>query len=506
MLELKTSVDGSSGKMKEVAIAFVLFIIVLPPFLIGLDQEIYHGDESLHISRGIKAISLIVHGVIGGEEWDYYYTNEGKKVGGAAITPANVIMGFGPWLIGVKSGGWSFNVKPPDHVLVSARAMVAILGAMTCVILFYLGRALGSFRTGLFASLFLAFNPLWLMSSRRAMRDTPAAFFSTISVLLFYYGLKKETFKAKAAFLALSGVTTGFAFGSKPPAGVILITIAIYLFLMVIKEVVNEYHISRSIRLSQTGRYALLGLIIFVTVSFLAFVASLPYLWTDPYQKISKFFSGGLGFGEELRTGIVDSPRIPGDMLAAATGIIHYLLWPIYNPTLLSHFPTVLTWFNIWWSEPCFSTLPATVLFFAGLAYLALKGAKKGLRKIERLVLLWFVIALTGLSLWVPIFRPRYFIPLIPPIALIEAMGLSYFLKVMIQKKSFLFAGAVITTHIGSTLFGFPKYALFSLQKLFADKISLTLSTIFILSLLYVIIPRIQVTLRRGTSMQNKNL
>ena len=520
MLEPKIRASKSIPvKIKEVAIAFMIIVLVLPPFLIGIGKETYDGDESQHISRGIKGISLIVHGDIGGEEWGYYITNEGKVVTGAPITPANVIIGFGPWLIGVKSGGWQYFFRPPDHVLISARTIVAILGAMTCVILFYLGRPLGGFRTGLFSSLFLAFNPLWLANSRQAMRDTPSAFFSTISVFLFYYGIKRKKFNAKASLLALSGVTIGLAIGSKQLAGVTFITIATYLLLMII----NEYNIIRTMSFfqrlqevharSRTLREVFLGFFIFVTLSALFYFLSIPYMWTDPYQQIlGSFLGGAFGFVALGKSSLGDSFIVPGDKLAAAAGIMNFILWPIYRPTSLRHFPTCLTWFNSWWrSLPCFSTLPVTVFFFVGLIHLALKGAKKKLSQIDTLTLMWFVIGFVMLSWWIPVFRARYVVLLIPALVLIEAIGLNYCIQGISPKIGYIFAGAALTIHAGCTLISFPEYRLFRLQSLFTKNIvyparGLMLNIVFILSLFCITIPQILSILRCGTSSQTPKI
>jgi len=201
-------------KIKEIITIIGIFIIVLPIFLYKLDKEIFAVDESLHISRGIKGVNLIIHGIIGGNEWRYYITNEGEVKYGA-IGPPHIIMGIGPWLIGVKSGGWNVGIKPPNHVLASARAMVAALGAATCVVIYYLGRELNGFRTGLTASLILAFNPLWLLNSRLNLRDAPSAFFSTLSILLLTRTHERKKFTSKLTFITLSGVTTGLAIASK---------------------------------------------------------------------------------------------------------------------------------------------------------------------------------------------------------------------------------------------------------------------------------------------------
>ena len=455
--------------MKEVAPALVLLIVVLQPFLIGLNQETYHGDESIYISRGVQSIGLILRGDFSLDAW------WGK-------TPADIIMGTGSWLSGIKSGHWDFMVRPPDNVLLSARMPVAILGALSCIVLFYLGRALGGFRTGLFAALLLAFNPMWLMSSRRAMRDTPSAFFSAISVLLFYCSVERKNFKGKAILIALSGLTTGLALGSKLFAGVTLMTIAIYLVLTII----DEYHINRRV-----GRDIPLSLLIFVTSSLVGFVVFSPALWSDPMQYILRWFN----LGQEFITASeipLNNMAIPGDKLAAAAGIVNYVLWPIYVPNPLRHFPTCLTWLNMHaWPSPTYSTFAATSLFFVGLAYVGLRGAKKKLSHVEMLVLMWFLISFIGLLWWLPILWARYFVPLIPPLVLIEAIGLNYILRGIGQRMRYLFAGAVLATHVGSTLIGFPEYYLFHLQSLFVNSIGLTVTAAFVIFVFCITILRL---------------
>lgn len=459
----------SRATVKEAVPAIVLLVVVLQPFFIGLNQETYHGDESIYISRGIQSIGLILQGDFSPDAW---WGN----------TPADIIMGTGSWLSGIKSGHWDFMVRPPDNVLLSARMPVAILGALSCIVLFYLGRALGGFGTGLFAALLLAFNPLWLMSSRRAMRDTPSAFFSAISVLLFYCSVERKNFKGKAIFIALSGLTTGLALGSKLFAGVTLMTIAIYLVLTII----YEYHINRTV-----GRDAPLGLLIFMTSSLVGFVVFSPALWSDPVQYILRWF----GLGQEFVT-LSEIPlnniTIPGDKLAAAAGIINFVLWPIYVPNPLRHFPTCLTWLNLSrFPFPSYSTFAATSLFFVGLAYLGWRGARKRLSPVEMLALMWFLVSFVGLLWWLPILWARYFVPLVPPLVLIEVVGLSYILRGIGQRMAYLFAGAVLTTHVGSTLIGFPEYYLFMLQSVLVNSIGLTLTAAFFISVFCIIIARL---------------
>lgn len=324
------------------------------------------------------------------------------------------------------------------------------------------------------------------------MRDTPSTFFATISVFFFYHSMKRKDFKGKAIFTALSGVTTDLTVASKLPTGVIFVMIAIYLLL----TFVNEYYIDRTISLSQRSRETLLCLFIFTTLSLLAFVASLPAGWSNPELFISAF-----KFGEKTLTLVGNSPAVPGDRLAAAVGIVNFVLWPIYVPNPLRHFPTCLTWLNLSnYPFSSYSTLAATSFFFIGLAYLGLRGIKKKLSQIETLALMWLIIAFVGLSWWVPILWARYFIPLIPPIVLIEAVGLSYILRGISWKMGYLFAGASLATHVGSVLTGFPEYYLFTLQSLFVNSIGLTLTVTFIVSMFWITISRVYLRLKHQNS------
>jgi len=500
-LKIRTSMN-IQVKIRKVVIPFAIFLIVLPIFLFGLDQEIFAWDESLHVSRGIKGVNLLVHGVIGGDEWKFYITNEGKVQKGI-ITLANIIMGVGPWLNGVKSGGWIGNVEPPRYILFSSRAMVAVLGAITCVVMYYLGRELGGFMTGLIASFILAFNPLWLLMSRLALRDMPSAFFSTTSILFFFCSIKRKKFNAKVSFLTISGITMGLALGSKPLAGVAFLTIAVYLLMIL---TINDYRIFRTKSLSKNGREALICLLIFIPLSILFYFASLPSLWKDPKSMLQMIpgiiHQGTSTFKEKQEIAHVVHFNVPRDMLAAATGILNFVLWPLFKPTPLVHFPTCLTWFGRFLN--CYNTLPALFFFFAGITYFTLIWTKKKLSKIEILTLMWFTITIAGLSWWIPVFWHRYCLQLIPPTVLIETMGLNYLLQGISKKMKYFFAGVALIIHAGFTITGLPRVSWYSLQGLFKNNIGLILTIIFVLSMFFIIIPKIRLILGRDIPSQHQ--
>ena len=228
-----------------------------------------------------------------------------------------------------------------------------------------------------------------------------------------------------------------------------------------------------------------------MTSSLVGFVAFSPALWFDPLQYILRWSKLGQEF-VTLSEIPLNNIAIPGDKLAAAAGIINFVLWPIYVPNPLRHFPTCLTWLNMnAWPSPTYSTFAATSLFFVGLAYLGFKGAKRKFSQAEMLASMWFVISFVGLLWWLPILWARYFAPLIPPLVLIEAVGLNYILRGIGQRMAYFFAGAVLITHVGSTLIGFPEYYLFMLQSLFVNSIGLTLTAAFIVSVFCIIISRL---------------
>ena len=118
---------------------------------------------------------------------------------------------IGKYLIGLSIVGLS-----PIGIseLAAARLIMALLSVSTCVLIFFIGRELYDWRTGLVAALMLAFDPIHLGQSRYALLDVPMLFFMVASAFLFIRGIKLHNWHSTIN-LALSGIAFGLAFGTK---------------------------------------------------------------------------------------------------------------------------------------------------------------------------------------------------------------------------------------------------------------------------------------------------
>lgn len=90
-----------------------------------------------------------------------------------------------------------------------AVAVSIFWGCLTVGAVFVLGRALYNSRVGIFASLFLAIDPIHWICSEKIWMETMLSFFMITGILFFALGLKQER------YLILSGLATGLAMLTK---------------------------------------------------------------------------------------------------------------------------------------------------------------------------------------------------------------------------------------------------------------------------------------------------
>ncbi len=132
-------------------------------------------------------------------------------------------------LLDFRPESWSWNYEhPPVAKYVAglaalwhdgygpARALEAVLGALTCVAVFGLGRDLFSRRIGLGASLLYAFLPPAVAHSQVTGLETPSTLFATLA---FWASVRGRP--------VLAGVTGGLATASRFIAGLVFVAMAV---------------------------------------------------------------------------------------------------------------------------------------------------------------------------------------------------------------------------------------------------------------------------------------
>jgi hypothetical protein len=423
----------------------VVFVASLLPMIVALDRMSFHGDESSWISEGITSTQLILQGRFGDPFWltgpDWYQPPIAKY-----------LIGFTLLLFGVREGNWVYWgiwEIPPDQVLAIARLPIAVMGALTCVLVFWLGKELKDRWTGLIASLFLAFHPLWLASSRRAMCDVPAVFFSTLSVLTFWLAIKNLKSRTKTLiYFAISGIAVGFAIDSKYTSAA---TFLVLIFSVLIFGAFYFFSHRSSLTTVKKKPLAIVavGLILFSGMGALTTIILNPYLYSNPYQQ----FNSVIGFWSKANTywgyRIQDTPN---DRINAFIGVIHSVVWP--GSSLLKSIWSGYQW--CWEYPGCYTTVASATSFILGFAYFLNKTRKKELSFIQLMIFMWFLVYLVFISITTWKLWDRYFLPLIPSMTLIAAYGLVSFSR-RVLKADWILVTAAIVSHAGNILAWIPE-------------------------------------------------
>lgn len=114
--------------------------------------------------------------------------------------------------------------------------LISVLMSVGLVVATYLiANELFNKRVALFASLFLLFNPLFLLYSSKVYTDIPLSLMITLSIYFFYTGLVK----GRPISLLLSGVFTAISVLIKYP-GILLYPITLFFILLVERKVLKN--------------------------------------------------------------------------------------------------------------------------------------------------------------------------------------------------------------------------------------------------------------------------
>lgn len=276
------------------------------------------------------------------------------------------------------------------------RRAVAVTGILSCLLLYWLGKELFSRRVGIIAAALLAFNPLMDLCSRRILTDTPLLFLVLLSLavsVLFFKSWKTGRKLHTWLWAACVGIMAGLAVSMKLNGVLTLWALfaATVMFIVYAKKSGNSVgSLTKPVVLA-----ACLALAVFVAIN--------PYLYKQPLVGMQKMVKHRLWrfHCQQLKTGsgLYTTP-------ARVNAIISRTLSA--HPRSFAPFGRILP-------------LPVDfILFLWGLWSIL----KKEREVITVVVLSAAVVTFVTLVLTLPLNWERYFLPLIPYIALIEAYGL----------------------------------------------------------------------------------
>ena len=267
----------------------------------------------------------------------------------------------------------------------SALVPLIIIGSLTIIPVYLLGKRLFDYRTGVIAAIFIAVNPaLWLFSGI-PMSETIFTFFSLCA--LYYLSIKREK---RNQFIG--GILTGLAYLSRY-VGVLIIVAYIFLIAFeIIKKKQARDLLSVCLwfiigLLIVTFPWLLRNTILFGNPLSTRYIAD---LWRDPTSTgISAEYSGTQNIFEYLRT-------------HSFLDVLLRLWGGLFSYAFLSVF-----------------IFPITILFFA-IPGFYFAGKRENIR-----LLYYYLVVYMIFFAWYPTRYHRYLIPLVPLISIFAAMAIS---------------------------------------------------------------------------------
>ena len=290
------------------------------------------------------------------------------------------------------------RVLPPE-IIGAARLSVALTGALCGAFLYWLGVQVAGPVTGILAVVLFIATPVVWYHARTAMLDIPALMFGLLALNLgirAVTALRKGTADA-SVWIAACGAACGAAVGAKLNALLIPIICILAICLTGIAHS------------NQSDRYTLIsGVVSLLLWAWVVFFLSNPMLYPHPIAGIqhmlemSKIVASGnlaplptlasrisavwVGLGED---GILDSSGLPGG---------YGWLWLIIGAISLA--------------RALLQRQPGAHL--SALSVIAL----------------WGGVSFVGITLWIPENIDRYYLPLAPIVALLQAYGIIEIIKI----------------------------------------------------------------------------
>jgi hypothetical protein len=389
-----------------------------------LDLHRFHGDENYWLCSSKNFKLFFIDRDFNNEEWS---TCKIEPVGKYIIGLALSIAGYGerieelskmkPW-DHLKDYTWNVAHRrmPPSELLSVARFTMALLGSLTCMMIYWIGRTIFSMKAGIVASLLLAYNPLMLLCCRRAMTDAPLLFFlttNTILVIYFYRSLVKQRLLRTLIVTTLIGTNCALATGTKLNGGLAGIIFTLFcIYLVLIKSGFYTFSkknfYTRIIQLSNDREIKLIltSLLISGITTIAVFISMNPCLYRQP----------------------VDGTL---QMIDYRTAHIRYQQthWETTLDSLAKkkfNFVTIRTLFpkNYVILGTIFKVPIDCGLFLIGLVILLYTEVKyiynNSKPSLKSIIILWTAVTFTGITIWIPLDWERYYLPIIPCIVIIE--------------------------------------------------------------------------------------
>jgi Dolichyl-phosphate-mannose-protein mannosyltransferase len=415
-------------------IPVILFLCALMIYGYNLEGQPRHGDEINYLGWAGNYIHLINNGELANScliSIDNCNSLYHIPAHGATYSPLRMILIGFPLSLEHQDVGnfydWScywftcynFHDAPTVQQMAAGRLLSPVFGALTIVIAFLIGKILYNRYLGLTFSILFLFYNLWVWYSRTIMTEVHYIFFSMLALFLLLYSFKSGNLKVK--YFILSTISFGCALTSK------LLSVE-FLPLLITIIIVNYFFIPSKINKRKKVIKTALIVSVFFLLSIFSFLLTQPGFYKDPLAQIKTIKSDMDNYNRDVW--FIAYPTIQGIQPTRILLLFHYTLFPSpIEHQIPGAYPNSI--FNIEWDNPpTNSSIPITIFFFIGFAYIIQKIRNLKDCKSEVLMASWFF---STLILTLMIARDfsleRYLLPFLLSIIIIAAYGLWNFVK-----------------------------------------------------------------------------
>lgn len=246
-------------------VAFLLVIILLAFAIryVSLSDNGITFDEPIYTLFGMDYIDNLVHLNFNAQDWakNMEHPPVSKYIYGATAYLA-------------------MEIFPSHNAYDGTKLASALMGVMTCVLVYLIGREFLDQKTGFTAAIILALLPTFLAHTQIAALESPLALFVTLAMYLYMLAIKNESRKL---FLA-SAVAFGLVISTKYNGIIILPVMALFFLIYQLSQIkVLEGRLDLSTLKSNSGKFVRIESgILFLGVAILLFFVLWPLLWTGP--------------------------------------------------------------------------------------------------------------------------------------------------------------------------------------------------------------------------------
>jgi hypothetical protein len=408
--------DAGLGRLADLLIAGALFVLAATILLQAAETAPFHGDESEWISAGRYFQFVFLDHDVTSEVWRPSWLNRDQPPLGRYIVGGIVwASGTDPNQVN-RTYGWERDYEtnlregrvPAPSILMPVRRTMAIVGAISIVLLFVAGRIVGGTVVGAVAGLVATSSPLLQSYFVQARTEALLATFSALALVALLAFARRYQLDGGISWVGWSvGPVVGLALATKLTAALAIVGACAY------GGVAGLARTSKSPReairlVGWSVATGLLAAVVWVGVN--------PFLWPDPVgrtwsmlaQQQAIMVQQGSEFGNPVEL------ALPGRLLLTVQRSFVENSTPAFDygaprgsePLIRRTFSELPTVFGI---------SAELALAAIGLAVLSRRGASvwwSGQRHGAETALLWWLGAyFLGIAVNLSLDWPRYYVP-----------------------------------------------------------------------------------------------